>query len=99
MKTSPHGLVRVIQCMACVACMVMLSGCAGLFCRIPQDPQAACAGDRCSIDNAQFVLADQLFSQYGSLSLVDRDLREVREWRDCEVNEAIYRLRKIHGLP
>ncbi len=60
---------------------------------------AAGAGDRCYIEKEQIVHADQLYSQMGSLELVARYLREQDQWRPCEVNEAIYRLRKIHDLP
>jgi hypothetical protein len=33
------------------------------------------------------------------LVLVERHLREKLQWRPCEVNEALYRLRKVHSLP
>lgn len=83
-----------------LACVLLLgfSGC-GWFCRIPPDPMAVGAGDRCYIEDYQFVIADQLYSRLGSLLLVERHLREVEQWRDCEVNEALYRLRKVHSLP
>jgi len=60
---------------------------------------AAETGDRCFIENEQFIHADRLYSQMGSLDLVARYLREQDQWRKCEVNEAIYRLRKVHDLP
>lgn len=67
--------------------------------KIPKDPMAAGTGDRCYIEKEQVVHADQLYSQMGSLDLVARYLREQDQWRPCEVNEALYRLRKIHDLP
>jgi len=76
----------------------VLSGCAWRT-RIPSDPMAVGAGDRCYIEKEQLVHADQLYSQMGSLDLVARYLRERDEWLPCEVNEALYRLRKIHDLP
>lgn len=76
------------------------SGCAsGLFCQIPMDQQAECAGDRCYIEDFQFLQADQLYNRLGSISLVERHLREIEQWRECEINEALYRLRKVHRLP
>jgi hypothetical protein len=83
-----------------VVCLLALTlgGC-GWFCRIPRDPMGECAGDRCYIEDYQFIIADQLYSRLGSLVLVERHLREVEQWRDCEVNEALYRLRKVHSLP
>lgn len=76
------------------------AGCSSLIPdKIPHDPRGLCAGDRCYIEDGQFIIADRLYSRFGSLTLVDRHLREVEKWRDCEVNEAVYRLRKVHGLP
>jgi hypothetical protein len=82
----------------CLALPLFFSGCS-CFQRIPRDPAAECAGDRCYIEDAQFVQADRLYSRYGSLVLVERHLREKLQWRNCEVNEALYRLRKVHSLP
>ena len=77
---------------------LLLMGCAWRP-KIPVDPMTMGAGDRCFIEKEQIVHADQLYSQMGSLDLVARYLREQDQWRPCEVNEAIYRLRKIHDLP
>lgn len=57
------------------------------------------AGDRCYIEDWQFIHADKLYGRLGSIVLVDRHLCEIDQWRDCEINEAIYRLRKVHGIP
>lgn len=83
---------------ALVACVGLLSGCCFVN-RIPQDPVAACAGDRCFIEDEQFIVADKLYSKCGSILLVEKQLREELQWRNCEVNEAIYRLKKVHNLP
>lgn len=80
------------------ATAALLAGCCG-FQKIPHDPMAIAHGDRCYIEDAQFLEADKMYSRFGSLALVERYLREKKEWRDCEVNEAIYRLRKVHDLP
>ncbi len=79
-------------------CLFVLSGCSW-FCRIPQDPVAACAGDRCFIEDPMFIEADKIFSKSSSIVLTERILREEKQWRNCEVNEAIYRLKKVHDLP
>ena len=49
--------------------------------------------DRCYIDNLQYAVAYNLFTESGSLDLVERRLNEL-QWRRCKVNEALYRLRK-----
>ena len=78
---------------------VLLSGCSTYNCNIPRDPLAECYGKRCYIEDAQFVLADRLYSKLGSLTLVERHLRETEQWRSCEISEAMYRLHKVHNLP
>lgn len=80
------------------AAVMILAGCS-CFQTIPRDPAAVCHGDRCYIEDAMFVRADRLYAQYGSIALVERHLREFEQWRNCEVNEALYRLRKVHSLP
>ncbi|MGB9692952.1 MAG: hypothetical protein ACPL7D_12380 [Candidatus Sumerlaeaceae bacterium] len=90
--------------MTCVTLAAMIvaafifSGCAWRA-KMPVDPMTVGSGDRCFIEKEQVVHADQLYSQMGSLDLVARYLREQDQWLPCEVNEAIYRLRKIHDLP
>lgn len=93
----PRRADRRIRLLAACALVVSLTGCCGL--NIPRDPLAVRAGDRCYIEDTQFLLADQLYGRYGTLYLVERHLREETQWKDCEVNEAIYRLRKVHRLP
>ena len=89
----------LIRAAVAAIAVISLTGCAGLFCRIPQDCLAASSGDRCYIEDYQYVMADQLYSRLGSLALVERHLCEVEQWKKCEVNEALYRLRKVHSLP
>lgn len=83
--------------------LLALSGCGmgvyGFFCAIPRDPQVCEFGDRCHIEDGTFIIADQLYARLGSLDLVERHLCEVQQLRRCEVNEALYRLKKVHGLP
>jgi len=53
------------------ACVGVLSGCCFVN-TIPQDPVAACAGDRCFIENEQFIIADRLYAKCGSILLVEK---------------------------
>lgn len=95
---APATELRFYAAALCLVLPLFVGGCS-CFQTIPRDPAAVCAGDRCYIEDAQFVEADRLYSRYGSLVLVERHLREKLQWRPCEVNEALYRLRKVHSLP
>lgn len=66
---------------------------------IPTDPQGEPYGDRCYIEDSQFAFADQLYDKTGSLQLVQKELCDEFQWKPCEINEALYRLRKVHDLP
>lgn len=89
--------------LAMVPAMLALTGCevyyGGFFCKIPRDPAACEFGDKCYIEDAMFVKADRLYSNLGSISLVEKHLCEIEQWRRCEINEALYRLKKVHNLP
>jgi len=89
-KAAP-GLFVLGACAALAGCM-SISG-------IPQDPKGDRYSDRCYIEDSQFVRADQLYSRLGSLQLVQDQLCNVYQWKPCEINEALYRLRKVHDLP
>lgn len=80
---------------------MMLTGCMGISgpAGIPADPMGLDYGDRCYIEDSQFAFADQLYDRMGSLQLVEQELCNLYEWKQCEVNEAAYRLRKVHDLP
>lgn len=78
--------------------LASLSGCASVS-GIPADPMGAQYGDRCYIEDSQFAFADQLYDRLGALQLVDQELCNRYEWKRCEINEALYRLRKVHDLP
>lgn len=86
-----------------MAPLLFLAGCASIGgpigCKIPRDPVATFYEDRCYIDDDIFLLADQLYSKFGSLNLVKRHLLVEEQLLECEVNEALYRLRKVHNLP
>lgn len=81
-----------------VMMLVMLGGCAGVS-GIPRDPMGAQYGDRCYIEDSQFAFADQLYDRVGTLQLVESELTKFYQWKPCEINEALYRLRKVHDLP
>ncbi|PKO16227.1 hypothetical protein CVU37_11430 [candidate division BRC1 bacterium HGW-BRC1-1] len=93
-KTSVRNLLPAA---AFAFVMLLAPGCS--TCRIPTDPSGVCAGDRCHIEDEWFILADQAYARWGTLALTHRYLREELQWRECEANEAIYRLRKVHTLP
>jgi hypothetical protein len=76
----------------------LLAGCMSVS-GIPQDPKGDRYPDRCYIEDSQFVRADQLYSRLGSLQLVQDQLCNVYQWKPCEINEALYRIRKVHDLP
>jgi len=99
---APSG--RILLGVAGLAGLLFLGGCTQiaawpLKCDIPADPKGACAGERCYIEDNTFIFADQLYSRFGSLALVERHLLEEEKLRSCEVNECLYRLRKVHDLP
>lgn len=83
------------------ALAMILSGCMGISgpAGIPADPMGMEYEDRCFIEDSQFAFADQLYDRTGSLQLVEQELCSFYEWKQCEVNEAVYRLRKVHDLP
>ena len=76
----------------------LLTGCASVS-SIPVDPKGVQYEDRCYIEDSQFAFADQLYDKMGSLQLVEQELCNEYRWKPCEINEALYRLRKVHDLP
>ncbi len=80
------------------AVSVCLFGCIGVS-GIPADPMGVQYEDRCYIEDSQFAFADQLYDRVGSLQLVDQELCKFYQWKRCEINEALYRLRKVNDLP
>ena len=87
------GLPAFLLAAGCLA----LTGCMGIA--APVDPKGMEYEDRCYIEDSQFAFADQLYDKTGALHLVEKELCEFYEWKRCEVNEALYRLRKVHDLP
>lgn len=81
-----------------IAMAAGLTGCAGVS-GIPQDPMGVQYEDRCYIEDSQFAFADQMYDRVGSLQLVEQELCNYYKWKTCEINEALYRLRKVHDLP
>lgn len=78
---------------------LILSGCAsGVINNKPADPLAAQYGDRCYIEDEEFIIADKLYDTFGTLQLVERELRFELQWKPCQINEALYRLKKVHDL-
>lgn len=76
----------------------LFTGCIGVA-GMPADPKGMQYEDRCYIEDSQFAFADQLYDKMGALQLVDQELCNHYQWKRCEINEALYRLRKVHDLP
>jgi hypothetical protein len=53
--------------------------------------------DRCWVSDARFTAAQQLYDRTGSLDVVVQTLRD-EGWGRCEINEAVYRLKKVNHL-
>ena len=53
--------------------------------------------ERCWIDDARFLAVQQLYDQTGSLDVVIQTLND-KDWKQCEINEAVYRLKKVNHL-
>lgn len=49
--------------------------------------------DRCFVEDWQYEIAHNLYTESGSLDIVTR-LMQTYEWRRCQINEIVYRLRK-----
>lgn len=49
--------------------------------------------DKCWTPPEQYQIARELFIQTGSLDLVRERLKDL-QWRNCRINESIYRLQK-----
>lgn len=70
--------------------------CAALLCAAILLSPAACAiyrDDHCFVEEDQYKIAYSIFLSSGSLDVVERQLK-LREWRRCQINEAVYRLQK-----
>lgn len=59
---------------------------------------AAWRNDRMWIPEQKFEEARRVYDTTGSLSLTEKALSENPTWQHGEVNEAVYRLRKINHL-
>ncbi|MDD4278885.1 MAG: hypothetical protein PHX74_04025 [Candidatus Sumerlaeales bacterium] len=55
--------------------------------------------DRTYIDKAMFIKADKLYNECGTLDGVAKTLKTKEYWTNAEINQAIYRLKKVHNLP
>lgn len=98
-KTTPADVLRKVALSASLlVALGLLTACAGMSSR-PVDPMALQMGDRCYIEDSQFAFADQMYDRMGSIQLVEQELCNIYQWRPCEINEALYRLRKVHDLP
>jgi major membrane immunogen (membrane-anchored lipoprotein) len=53
--------------------------------------------DKCWIDDYSYKKVKELYDKTGSLEMVRQTLKD-EFWRRCEINEAIYRLKKEYHL-
>ena len=53
--------------------------------------------ERCWIGDTRFLAVQQLYDKTGSLDIVIQTLND-KGWKKCEVNEAVYRLKKVNHL-
>ena len=53
--------------------------------------------ERCWIADTRFLAVQQLYDQTGSLDVVIQTLND-KDWKQCEINEAVYRLKKVNHL-
>lgn len=97
-KSHSRAILSAVFVSTALAAATLLSGCAGVS-GIPADPMGVQYADRCYIEDSQFAFADQLYDRTGSLQLVQQELTNTYQWKACEINEAMYRLRKVHDLP
>jgi hypothetical protein len=94
-----RSFARLLPAVALATALVVLPGCAPLINKVSYDPATRGIGDRCFIEDEQFLYADKIYQDTYSLEQVERQLRKDEQWRRCEINEAIYRLKKVHNLP
>jgi hypothetical protein len=53
--------------------------------------------DKCWIDDNRYKKVKELYDKTGSLEIVRQTLSD-ELWRRCEINEALYRLKKEYHL-
>jgi len=54
--------------------------------------------DRCWVDDYRYREAKKVYEETQVLDLVRRELKNQHDWRKCEINEVIYRLKKDHHM-
>ena len=54
--------------------------------------------DRCWVDDYRYKKAKEIYEKTQTLDLVRYYLKNQHEWRRCEINEVLYRLRKEYHL-
>lgn len=53
--------------------------------------------NKCFITEAMFEKADKVYAETKSIESVRESLKKA-EWEQCEINEAVYRIEKVHHL-
>ena len=61
---------------------------------------AGCARgpDRCFVDDNRYAEVKKLYEKTQTLDMVRLHLEDQHDWRKCEINEVIYRLKKEYHL-
>ncbi|MCX6998924.1 MAG: hypothetical protein NT106_01285 [Candidatus Sumerlaeota bacterium] len=50
------------------------------------------------MDDYQYVQAKKVYETTRNLDIVKRNLENMHTWRECEINEVIYRIKKEYHL-
>lgn len=55
-------------------------------------------GDRCWVNNYRYNQAKEIYEETQTLDMLERHLEAQDDWRQCEINEVIYRIKKEYHL-
>jgi len=78
-------LMKRLFSLALVLGFLVLSGC-------------AVKDDRCWVDDYRYNKAKEIYEKTQTLDLVRYYLENQHDWRRCEINEVLYRLKKEYHL-
>jgi len=78
-------LMKRLFSFALVLGFILLSGC-------------AVKDDRCWVDDYRYNKAKEIYEKTQTLDLVRYYLEDQHDWRLCEINEVLYRLKKEYHL-
>jgi len=61
-------------------------------------PGCGLKDDRCWVDDYRYKKAKAIYEKTQTLDLVRYYLENQHDWRSCEINEVLYRLKKEYHL-